>query len=273
MNKLILVLIDGLNYQTNDCLGYLKALVKAGKANEYIVQTELPSLSRPLYELILTGVSPVDSGIVNNEVRRLSKEESVFSLAKKKGLKTGAAAYYWISELYNCGEFEPVEDMEVEDKEKNINYGRFYWKDEYPSCHLYAQGEILRKKYNLDFLLIHPMAVDDAGHKFGSNSKEYRDAARKENHQLSKYIPKWLEEGYQIIVTADHGMSIDGNHGGVSELETLVSMWLIGDKIKDKKISTKLDKDNKISQKILAPLCCKILGIEKSKKMEEIIYE
>lgn len=269
--KLILVLIDALNYDSRDYLGYMKALCKEKKANEYKVSTELPSLSRPLYELILTGVSPIKSGVVNNEVSRLSKFESVFSLANKNNLKTGASAYYWIGELYNFGKFNYLDNMEVDSKKLNINHGRFYWEDEHPDKYVFAQGELIRRKNMIDFLLIHPMNVDDRGHKYGGKSKEYKDTVRKESNILSKYIPIWLEENYEIIVTSDHGMSEEGNHGGNFSDENTVPLWIIGKELKN--IRLKKDKEGCISQKIIAPLCCDILGIKKSKDMEEVLYE
>ena len=64
-HNVILVLLDGLNYQVaHHAMGHLHAYVEADRAALYRVECELPSLSRPLYECILTGVPPIDSGIV-----------------------------------------------------------------------------------------------------------------------------------------------------------------------------------------------------------------
>ncbi|MDF5533836.1 alkaline phosphatase family protein, partial [Vibrio parahaemolyticus] len=94
-NKVILVVLDGLNYQVaRDCMGYLNGLLEQSRSQQetratlYPVQCELPSMSRPLYECILTGVRPVESGIVNNNIVRLSKHDSIFSLAKAQGKVT-----------------------------------------------------------------------------------------------------------------------------------------------------------------------------------------
>ncbi|MGJ7385103.1 alkaline phosphatase family protein, partial [Morganella morganii] len=101
-NPVILVVLDGLNYRTaHDCMGFMQGLAESGNATLYSLSCELPSLSRPLYECILTGVRPVDSGVVHNQVVRLSHNDSIFSLAQKAGKTTAAAAYHWVSELYN----------------------------------------------------------------------------------------------------------------------------------------------------------------------------
>ncbi|PZW48535.1 hypothetical protein F477_01065 [Pseudomonas sp. URIL14HWK12:I3] len=56
-HNVILVLLDGLNYQVaHHAMGHLHAYVEADRAALYRMECELPSLSRPLYECILTGV-------------------------------------------------------------------------------------------------------------------------------------------------------------------------------------------------------------------------
>lgn len=253
MRKLILVLIDGMGDHVSHKMGYLKALESANMGEKFTLLSELPSLSRPLYETILTGKTPIESGIMNNQINRMSKEESIFSLAKKSNLKTAAVAYHWVHELYN-GSFNIEEDIEVEDLEKNINYGRFYWEDSYPDSHLFSLTNKLIKDKNPDFLLLHTMNIDDAGHKYGGLSKKYENRVHKLNYYFSHYIPMWQEAGYEIVITSDHGMDENGNHGGDSKLEREVPLWILGDISKDYK-------EKKIDQKDIKKICCDILGV------------
>ncbi|MEG0069182.1 MAG: alkaline phosphatase family protein [Cetobacterium sp.] len=253
MKKLILILLDGLGEHASYKLGYLKALEKEEEAVKFTFKCELPSLSRPLYETILTGKIPVESGILNNKIKRMSKKESVFSLARKAGLKTAAVAYHWIHELYN-GSFDLDKDIEVEDLEKNINYGRFYWEDSYPDSHLFSVSNRLLNDKSPDFLLLHTMNIDDVGHKNGGLSKEYADAVYNLGNYLSHYIPLWKELGYEIIVTSDHGMDEKGNHGGDSNLERDVPLWILGEECSKYK-------DLSIQQKDIKKICCEILEI------------
>ena len=77
VNKTILVVLDGLAYETAmQCMGFLQGLNEQGTATLYKMQCELPSKSRPLYETILTGVTPALSGVVHNEVARNSNQQS-----------------------------------------------------------------------------------------------------------------------------------------------------------------------------------------------------
>lgn len=229
-NKVILVILDGLNYQTaKDCMGFMQALCDQNMATSYRMLCELPSMSRPLYETILTGVTPALSGIVHNHVSRNSHHESIFSLARQQGLSTAAAAYHWISELYNHTPFNPVRDRHTHNEALTIQHGCFYFQDHYPDDHLFLDAEWLRQTYNPDFLLIHPMNIDNAGHQAGLDSSRYRNTARHSDITLSGYLPQWLEEGYQIIVTADHGMNNDRSHGGTLTEEREVPLFTLGE--------------------------------------------
>lgn len=228
--KTILVLLDGLNYQvSHDAMGYLQAECAAGRGRLYQLESELPSLSRPLYECILTGVPPVESGVVHNQVSRLSHQQSVFHYARAAGLTTAAAAYHWFSELYNRTPFDAARDRHTDDAELPIQHGHFYYDDRYPDSHLFDDAESLRRLHQPDFLLIHPMNIDDTGHRFGLSSPQYRNAARNADGVLSRYLADWLNAGYQVMVTADHGMNDDRSHGGVLPEERQVPLFVFGD--------------------------------------------
>lgn len=227
--KVILVVLDGLAYETAEqCMGFLQGLKEQGLATLYKMQCELPSKSRPLYETILTGVPPVLSGVVHNEVVRNSNQQSVFSLAREAGLVSAAAAFHWFSELYNRSPYDAVRDRHTLDPEQLIPYGCFYHGDHYPDSYLYLDAESLRRRHNPDFLLIHPMNIDNAGHKAGLDSAHYRNAVRHSDGELSKYLPVWIEAGYQIMITADHGMNADKSHGGILPEERDVPLFVIG---------------------------------------------
>ncbi|MFE8153489.1 alkaline phosphatase family protein [Brenneria goodwinii] len=257
--KSILVILDGLNFPVaRDAMGYLQAECAMGRGRLYQMTCELPSLSRPLYECILTGVTPVRSGIIHNGVSRLSKERSLFHSARDAGLTTAAAAYHWVSELYNRTPFEPARDRHTEAPSLPIQYGHFYHDDSYPDSHLFEDAESLRLRYQPDFLLIHPMNIDDSGHRHGFSSSQYRNRARMADGYLSRWMPGWLEEGYQIIVTADHGMNDDRSHGGILPEETQVPLFVFGD-------AFSLRADARPQQTELCGTLCEILAVAHDK--------
>lgn len=261
-NKVIVVVVDGMRYdKAYDALGYLQHLVEIKQAALYKVKSELPSLSRPLYEVLLTGTPASTNGITTNQTVRLSKQKSLFHLTKEHGLRNAAAVYYWVSELYNRAPFDFVEDRFQMDETKPIQYGIFYWEDDYPDSHLMVDAEYLRRKYLPDFLYIHPMGVDLKGEQFGAESKEYREQILKVGSLLAQIVPIWRQEGYQILITSDHGMSETGNHGGTTSCERDVPLFVISEKIEAGVY------DEVIPQLAFAPIVCQLLGIEPSEEM------
>ncbi|MCM3038489.1 alkaline phosphatase family protein [Paenibacillus motobuensis] len=263
--KLIVVVLDGLRYDAaRKHLGYMEHLVEQGEVNCYRVQSQLPSLSRPLYEVLLTGTHVARNGITANHIVRLSREQSVFHLAREAGLRTAAAAYHWVSELYNSAPFNPVADRHQHDDSRPIQHGVFYFEDHYPDSHLFIDAEHLRSAYDPHFLYIHSMNIDDMGHKYGGESKEYAASVRVADGILATLVPVWRSQGYHVVVTSDHGMNAMGHHGGTEPEERNVPLYVFGELPSP---SLMPDQTLAISQLHLAPLMCHYLGIKTSEAM------
>lgn len=71
---------------------------------------------------------------------------------------------------------------------------------------------------------------------------------------LALYLPGWRRHGYQVVVTADHGMGNDGNHGGAGPTEAEVALYAVGDRFS-------LDGDVGLQQTEIAGLLCDLLDI------------
>ncbi|MET3291137.1 alkaline phosphatase family protein [Brevibacillus fluminis] len=262
MNKVIMVVIDGLQYNVAATqMGFINHLVERNEAAFYKVKSELPSMSRPLYEVLLTGTPASVNGITSNDSIRLSTQKSLFHLTKENGLRNAATAFYWVSELYNRTPFDKVEDRQQVNEDKAIQYGTFYFDDFYPDSHLLLDAEVLRRKHDPHFLYIHTMGVDNAGHIYGSDSKQYRKTAINMDRYLAELIPIWMKEGYHIVVTADHGMNTDGEHGGTGSDERDVPLFMISERVKPGCY------EQVIPQLAITPLICKLLQIAPSEAM------
>lgn len=255
MHKVILVLVDGLRLDTAIAeMGFLEGAVRSGKARRWTMRAELPSLSRPLYETLHTGLPPQVHGVVSNDIVRPSSRDNLFSIASKTGLRTAAAAYSWFSELYNGVPYDPVMDRECDDASHPIQHGRFYTEDAMPDVELMRTGDMLARRFQPDYLLIHPMGCDDMGHRFGGASAAYRRAAAEMDNLLSLAIPGWRDAGYQVLVTSDHGMNADGRHGGATDDCTLVPFYRFGGEVGGVA-------DGEVSQTAVAPTVLSLMGL------------
>ncbi|NEQ95859.1 MAG: alkaline phosphatase family protein [Cyanothece sp. SIO2G6] len=264
--KVILIILDGLGFDVaQTSMGYLGHLVETNQASFYRVQSELPSLSRPLYEVLLTGTSSSVNGITANDVVRLSHQDSVFHLAQRQGLTTAAAAYSWFSELYNQAPFDWITQREQHDPNRPIQHGIFYWEDSYPDSHLFVDAERLRSQHNPDFLLIHPMAIDHTGHLYGSDTSQYRGQAIATDSLLAHFLPRWQAAGYEILITADHGMNPDGQHGGTLPNVRETPLFCLSPKIQPSRYL-----ESYLPQRAIAPLVCRLLDIPLADGMKSI---
>jgi predicted AlkP superfamily pyrophosphatase or phosphodiesterase len=257
MGKVILILSDGLGYEAAVAgMGFLGHLVETKQASLYEVQGELPSLSRPMYETIHTGLTSSQHGIVASNVVRRSNKPNVFEMARQTGLSTAAAAYYWFSELYNGVPYDPVDDREVDDPSLAIQHGRFYTQDDYPDPEVFHTAAALRRKFEPDYLLAHPMGMDYIGERFGCDSREYRNHAIYQDEWLSPLLVEWMEKGYNILVTGDHGINADRLHGGTTAAMRRAPLFVIRPGQRGRGNTGRL-----ISMLEIAPTLCKLLGL------------
>jgi predicted AlkP superfamily pyrophosphatase or phosphodiesterase len=82
---------------------------------------------------------------------------------------------------------------------------------------------------------------------------------------LARRSGEKTDAGYDIIVTADHGMTSDGNHGGNTTSDRHVPLFISSSKVKP------VIHDQIISQLQIAPLACYLPGIDPSEAMAPLI--
>ena len=257
MNNVILILCDALRYDTAvEGMGFLGHLVEIQHASLYKVIGELPGMSRPIYETIHTGLPVSEHGIVANYIDRRSDKPNIFQSTVQAGKMTAAAAYYWFSELYNQAPYDRLEHREVDDDSLLIQHGRFYTEDDYPDIELFVTAGMLVRRFQPDYMLVHPMGMDYLGEKHGANSPEYRNQAILQDVYMSALVGEWIERGYNVLVTGDHGMNNDGLHGGTTPEVREVPLFLIRPDHPGVGYSSEV-----ISQLQIAPTVCSLLEV------------
>jgi predicted AlkP superfamily pyrophosphatase or phosphodiesterase len=265
LNKVILVLSDALRYDAAVAgMGYLGHLVETRQASLYKVTGELPSMSRPMYETTHTGLPASEHGVVSNFVVRRSTKPNIFQAAAAAGRTTAAAAYYWFSELYNRAPYDYIADCEVDDDALLIQHGRFYTQDDYPDFDLFLTAAALVRKYSPHYLLLHPMGMDYMGERYGADSPEYRNQAIRQDMWLAVLLAEWMERGYNILVTGDHGMNADHLHGGTTPEVRAVPLFLVRPGV-----AGLGDTGETLSMLQIAPTVCRLLGLPIPETMKQ----
>jgi len=196
--KVVLVLSDALRDDiAAERMGFLEHLIETHQGTRYTVRGELPTLSRPMYETVHTGLPVTQHGIYSNQQVRRSSVPNVFEIAVRN------------------------------DPSLLIQHGRFYMEDSFPDQDLFLAAASLVRKFSPDYLLIHPMGLDYRGDSVGSATAEYRNHAIVQDIILANLVPEWLQRGYTILVSGDHGMSADHSHGGTTADVRMVPLYIL----------------------------------------------
>ncbi len=104
------------------------------------------------------------------------------------------------------------------------------------------------------------MNIDDVGHKFGLDSRQYRNSARTADIILSNYIDDWVNDGYQVLITSDHGMNNDLSHGGNLPEERDVPLFVIGERF-----AHQASDNIQIKQTDICGVLCQLLSLKHNK--------
>jgi predicted AlkP superfamily pyrophosphatase or phosphodiesterase len=222
-SKLLLVILDGVPYRNwRRLFGNLEGWVQSGEARVWTMRSVLPSTSACCYASIHTGVSPQVHGIRSNEERFRVAQPDLFSEISGAGGKTGAVTHSYWSEFFNRYPFDLVRDMEYDEPGGPITHGRFHTMTGYnarnqmtPSdTDLFATLTMLTERFSIDYGILHTCTLDSMGHRFGHDCIEMDHACYVMDGMLAAFLPRWREAGYEVIVTADHGQTDRGHHGG-----------------------------------------------------------
>lgn len=236
-NKVLLIILDGQPWRdARRYMGNLEGWVISGQARVWKMRAVLPSISGPCYASIHTGVTPQEHGVLTNHIRHRVAQKDIFSQVTAAGGKTGAVTHSFWSEFFNRYPFDSVRDIEYDHDDGPITHGRFHTmtgadnsNQMTPSdADLFATLTRLTKKFGIDYGILHTCTLDSMGHRFGHDCGAMDHACAVMDSVLAVFIPRWLENGYEVIVTADHGQSDRGHHGGHGDDQQDVALYWFG---------------------------------------------
>ena len=237
--KLLLIILDGVPWRNwRRLFGNLEGWVASGEARVWRMRSVLPSTSASCYASIHTGVSPQTHGVFgNNTLSRLSGPD-IFSAVRATGGVTGAVAHTFWSSFFNRHPVDLVRDLEFDEPDNpTINHGRFHSMTGYnlinqatpADADLFATLTRLCERFSLDYGLLHTSTLDSMGHRFFHECREMDHACFMIDEQLAQFLARWRRLGYEVIVTADHGQSDRGHHGGVGEDQQDFALYYFGE--------------------------------------------
>ena len=241
--RVFLVVIDGLRLDRSYELPFLDELRRRGVDGE--ATSHYPSWSRPNYVSILTGVPPHASGVRTNHHTAPVALDSLMDRARAAGLHVATATDYDVLPRMflrpragdlpihapppspSEAEAEPETDrLDVDSLETPSSQAGVRAPDAnlaspfddaryapWPGGFSEAGSALVAGDADLVVLLVG--AVDAAGHARGGDSPAYREAAETADHALARVLSRIDLSQDTVVVTADHGHTGRGGHGGV----------------------------------------------------------
>ena len=196
-------------------------------------QAVLPSVSGPCYASIHTELTPQDHGVTSNYHEGKLEDADIFSAVRAAGGTTAAIAHSFFSDYFQASPFDPMRDMEVDDIHRPIQHARFYTmagankaQPATPSdIDLFWQMSLLIERHQPDYFLFHSCTLDSLSHNYGFNSIQIDKNCYTIDAALGDFIPRWQAQGYDVIITADHGQSARGHHGGTEAIMRDITIY------------------------------------------------
>ena len=248
VEQVVVVLVDGLAYHASRAMPFLNELRRRGADGD--CRVGLPSLSLPGRAVLMTGAWQETHGQLTNFNPRPLPVEHLFQTARRRGLRTALAAGSdpqtlfgpWIEDRLVYARLPPADTRDLAKLEAELR-----WMGE-------ATRALLREKKPNLFLLDFTIA-DEAGHAWGAASREYQAAAAAVDEEILRMAAELDLRRTVLVVTADHGHTATGGHGGAEEPVIHVPLVLAGGPLRPGSTA-------QVEQVDLAPTVAALLGIE-----------
>jgi len=211
VTPLVILLLDGLRVDESERSAPIEALRARGMSGE-VELTEMPTLSRPFYHALLTGVPQRGSGVRRN---RPGQRQVFDSLADRVRAASGEVAFVsedldWMPVLF-------ARDGDVDHHGLDAL--------EAPLAEVLAgissgDGPLLT--------VIHVLAIDESAHEHGIDSAEHRRALSLGDRVTSAVSEATFGRAF-LAVLSDHGHIAVGGHGGDEPEVRFAPFVLVGD--------------------------------------------
>ncbi|HBC9557896.1 TPA: alkaline phosphatase family protein [Escherichia coli] len=217
---------------------------------------------------LLTGVEPLRHGIWNNDLDDINAVDSDFKGyqanltppvmldMKKAGIETSSYIAW-----------QPVDQA----------FGRYFThrftvKDDYDAPIVDKVISDLPTS-NSDFIFVHLVGVDDAGHchGYGINTPAYMEALKNSDTEINKIMTalksrkKIQDEDWLVLITADHGGARNSTFHGDGNSPEIFDSFLIASQLKEgkwQKLHASIPDGHSIDLTAITPTYMNFLGVK-----------
>ncbi len=240
-----LFLLDGLRLDISRNLPFLNELRQHGADLE--ADIGLPSFSLPARATLLSGAWQDVHGQTTNMKPRSIAVEHLLQVARRRGVATALLAGPgpfelcdpWVDRRLQVPEAHPGADLPALTAELALR----------ERLAAQALGDT-----TAGLVMIELITVDEAGHQWGGASPAYLQAAQQVDEVVRRLVGRLDLTRTTVVITADHGHTDRGGHGGSEPLVTRVPAVLAG-------AAVRVGGRARIRQIDLAPTIAVLLGL------------
>ncbi len=226
--RTFVIVADGLRRDAALGMRSVARLRDAGQCRP--TDTGAITISRPVYAVLSTGLEQDRTGIRSNSIYSPLGAESIWELARRAGLVvTARAELPWWRELFPGG-FDRYQVIDPD--------APYFLPD--------GLGELN---------LIVPGWIDTAGHDFGADSDAYAEGVRRLDAELGRFLDEVDLARDLVVLSADHGHTGRGGHGGRSPEVAVVLTCFAGRGV------ARRDDGGPIMSMAVAPTLAILLGL------------
>ncbi|BFZ54176.1 major facilitator super transporter protein [Savitreella phatthalungensis] len=238
--RIVLIVIDAfrsdLAYADEAQMPYLHSLIDSRDVLAFTARASTPTVTLPRLKCLVTG------GIS-------SFLDAVLNIAESDTSASSALQDNWVSQLWAAGRRI---HMYGDDTWLRMFPGVFAQTDGTSSFYVNDFTEVdhnvtrhleqeLRLDAKWDGLILHYLGMDHIGHLAGPKSphmpakqREMDDVVRRV-HLASQARDRKDQKRTLLVVTGDHGMTEQGNHGGSTDGEVMTAAFMLGHGLRESK--------------------------------------
>jgi predicted AlkP superfamily pyrophosphatase or phosphodiesterase len=191
--KLAVVIIDALGMSTwNNARELTPTMNTMETVHNTVIHSVMKTITPVNFATMLTGASPETHGITNREMPL--GHETIFHVMREAGMRSATAA----RALSSLGILISPHSDKPGLAESNMDSE-------------VTELAVSRMREGFNLVWVHLLDVDDAGHGYGPLSGEGMDAAARADGNLRVILEAARDNGYSVIVLADHGQHDSGD--------------------------------------------------------------
>jgi hypothetical protein len=191
--QVVLVVVDGLRYDTSLLMPYLNSLRQHGAQAKLL--TSPPSTTQTAWVTLISGAAPEVNDMPlferTAELLQPATVDHLFAAVHRAGLSVGIAGFEWWERLV------PPDSLDV----------KYYAdrEDDAADIGVVDRAVVFLEQFRPSFLLVNLRQVQKAGHTFGGTSAECQQAALRCDDSIHRLAAAMDLQHSVLVVCSSHG--------------------------------------------------------------------